>query len=401
MAEESPRRKRRVAEAVEKGVEGVYDFLFRLVRTFWLVSWHRNACQMLVQDRHSDHARYVLPFTYAAVGIFLVSLVAEVAGHQILDWIWFDQEIPQRIVERLREGVSLVAIAAGSVPAFIYMLALSGVLAWTVHRRIGRSGRAMFVTCYAIGTQSIYLCLAAVFVSTAQLLPDGAAAPDVGAAVQIGLALLLLACLAGAVIVPVRFFLKSFRRLRRSKRRGLARLMAYILVSAVTIWALPFMAALPGLLAAELRPSDAPTLTIESDPVLYVDQGQPTLAVDVLIENKGSKLLGISSSDARATIRFGQEPLEREDAGTLTFEPIRLENEAGHAVSYTSAAESKLVWRRLILRPSPADVDQLVQPASRSPASCIQVRLGSGDYEVESVCVRRTIEDRRTSASAD
>ena len=38
MAEEAPRPRRRVAEAVEKGVEGVYDFLFRLFNTLWLVS---------------------------------------------------------------------------------------------------------------------------------------------------------------------------------------------------------------------------------------------------------------------------------------------------------------------------------------------------------------------------
>ena len=406
MAEETPRSRRRVAEAVEKGVEGLYDFLFRLISTFWLVSARPRACRLLIEDRHSDRARYVLPFTYAAVGTFLVSLVAGVAGYKILDWIWFDQEIPETIVERLSEGVSLIAIAAGSVPAFLFIIVLSGLLAGTLEGHRARSGRAMFVTCYAVGTQSIYLFLAAVIVSTAQLLP--AAATELSwfgdgaeAAVGAGFALILVGCLAAALLLPVRFFIKSFRRPRRSATRRLVTIGAYLLISAGSIWALPFMAALPSLLAAGLKPSDEPTLTVESDPALYSEGGEALVAVELLIENRGSKLFGSSSADASATIRFGPEPLERETAGTISMEPVRIENEAGEAVRYTSAAENKLVWRRLIIKPAASEVPQLKRLASGSPPSCIQVILGSGDRQIKSVCVRRTLKDLSASTVSD
>ena len=402
MAEEAPRPRRRVAEAVEKGVEGVYDFLFRLFNTLWLVSTTSRGARPLIEDRHSERARYVLPFTYAAVGIFLVSLVAGVAGYKILDWIWFDQEIPETIVANLREGVSLFAIAAGSIPAFLFMLALAAMLAVTIDRRRGRSGRALFVTCYAIGTQSMFLFVLALAVSSAQIFADSPTAPrplsgDFATGVQLALALVAIVSVAGALIVPVRFFLKSFGP-RQSRWRRLLMPAAYALISVISVWALPFMAALPGLLAAALKPSDAPTLSIEGDPLLYLDRGHPSVAVDVIIQNEESKVVGSVSTDAHATIRYGKEPLEGVHAGTLSLEPVRLENEAGQAVQYTSAAEGKLIWRRLIFRASADDVMRLVALADSSPASCVEVRLGSGDQELKSVCVRGTIRDERFPA---
>lgn len=400
MGEDNPRRGRRVAEAVERGVEGLYDFLLRLMNTFWIVSWRRQACRALIEDRHSERAHYVLPFTYAAVGIFLVSLVAGVAGTRILDWIWFYEEISQSVVERLREGVSLVAIAAGSIPAFIFMLALSAALARTLEREFGRSGRALFVTCYAIGTQSIYLFGAAVIVSLAQVAPGGVGNTgliegQVGAALAAVLALLLIVCLMAAFVVPVRFFLRSFNKKRKRLLPRLAKLAAYVLISAASIWALPLIAGLPTLLAAKLNPPEQSGLTIESDPVLYMDGDRPALAVDVLIENRGKLQFGAASTEAKATIRYGKEPLENDGAETLGLDAARVENEAGQPVRYTAAGEQKLIWRRIVFDLTGEGETLLASLPDRTIASCIQVRFGSGDREIESVCVRRTVVDER------
>ncbi len=233
-------RQPRASEAVEKGVEGLYDFLFRLLNTVWLVIRHPSkAATALIQDRHRPVPRYVYPYTFAAVGVFLIALVAGVAGYNYLDWIWFYEEIQAKIVQELGQGVSLLTIAIGSVPAFVLMLGLAAIFAMLPHRRLHRARRALFVTCYAVGTQCILMFLAALLLSVAQAWPGGvdetAGAEFAAQAIGILAAIVLVVLLLAGIITPV-LFISSV--LNRGRPRGLARHATFLGAGVIMIGAL-------------------------------------------------------------------------------------------------------------------------------------------------------------------
>ncbi len=115
------------------------------------------------------------------------------------------------------------------------------------------------------------------------------------------------------------------------------------------------------------------------------------LSVDLLLQNPAGQWFGAASDATSATIRYGNEPLENPSVNSITLGVVRIENEAGEAVGYTSAEGGSLTWRRAFFKPSESEQAILAQIATGEAARCIQVRFGSAGNEVESVCVRRTI----------
>src|SRR6185436_20474045 len=104
-------KKIRVAEAVETGVEGLLTFLQRLFSTTLRVATRpRRGIRELLADRRRERPRFVLPLTYLAVGIFLLSLLGQTAGPNPLDWIWFAEEIGLKVTDALRKEFSLASV---------------------------------------------------------------------------------------------------------------------------------------------------------------------------------------------------------------------------------------------------------------------------------------------------
>lgn len=103
-------KKIRVAEAVESGVEGLLRFLQRLALTALRVLFRpRAGLRAFLADRRNEPPNYVLPLTFLAIGVFLLSLLGQTAGVFVLDWIWFTDDIAQKIVSPRRSPLDQVS----------------------------------------------------------------------------------------------------------------------------------------------------------------------------------------------------------------------------------------------------------------------------------------------------
>jgi hypothetical protein len=154
----APVRKLRISEAVETGVEGLLRFFTRYLRTVAnVILQPRSAVRKLIADRRTDPPKYLLPFTFLAIGVFLLSLLGQVAGANIVDWIWFSDEIGQKVTERLRQEFSLVAVVIQAIPGMLAVFLLSGVFIWLARPWPLTVRVAMIGFAYAFGAQAFLL----------------------------------------------------------------------------------------------------------------------------------------------------------------------------------------------------------------------------------------------------
>lgn len=402
MPEAAPNR-RRAAEIVEASVEGLYAFLYRLIATLGVVVSAKRPIRTLIIDRRKARSNYVYPFTFAAIGIFLVSIVSSVAGFWILDWIWYYEEIPRRLSERLGEGISLVTIAIGTFPAFFFMAFVAAALAPTLKTHRPRAGRALFITCYAVGTQAFFLFAAAVVIAVAQVVPGGVGetklVPGWAATIFAGLlAAFIIGCLILAVIVPARIFLAgTARRSRRWHVRVVRAALAGLLALSVFL-ALPVVAGLPTIFHGWIDPPHTPTIELESDPVLRETPEGTVLVVDALLRNRGKSWLGVSSKDVEGSVRIGTEPLEASEARVVSMEVREVLDEAARPVSFTLIAPNSSQWRRFaFLVNETEDHDLLRQLHDDKSTYCTIASAKFDEHEYESVCVRRSFEFQKSA----
>jgi hypothetical protein len=219
----STKKPLRIAEIVEKGVEGLFEFRARYLRTIGVVVWvRRDGIFPLLRHRRRSRPRYVMLLTYAAIGMFLLSLITQAAGTNPLHWIWLYDEISKNVFEKLTKEVSLIAIAIGAVPALVGLVLLAALQALAIGpaRRIARL--TLFATSYAVGTQSLLLFVVATGLALGQFGAPKSIfeqLPEAVAEVIAGALLILLLALAIASIVVVPWFLLKALRVRRIWRR--------------------------------------------------------------------------------------------------------------------------------------------------------------------------------------
>lgn len=390
--------RRRVSDIVEKGVEGLYSFLSRLICTIWLLIISKHAIRELVADRHQARSNYIFPFTYAAIGIFLISIIASVAGNSVLDWIWFYDEIPQRIIARIGEGVSLITIAIGSIPAFIIMLGCAALVTRLINRKFARSVRALFVTCYAIGTQSYLIFIATVLFSIGQLTPVSTDQPvsaldiliriSAYAALALIAIIFTIALLSSAVIFIRAFPMRGKAAIRRTLNSSL-----FILLSFTVFFILPPAASLLPTLSDALSPAVRPEINLEPRMQVKKYEDGYALRLDFLTKNPGSKDLGFSSSDITVTVFHADTEfdLENPKATVIPFDLVldvfELADQTGRAVAYNVVPAGGFAWRRVTTRVAKGPSTRQFESAMAAKNVCVQVSFSSNTDEISSQCV--------------
>lgn len=299
MTEPTQKRRRRVAEAVESGVEGLLLFL---VRYFWtgasVIARPRRSLRRLLADRHAARPAYVLPLTYLSVGLFLLSLLGQTAGLLIFDWIWFIDDLAGKVTETLSKEISLVKVAVQALPGVLIVAVFAVILRAMLRTHAPRSGRLVpYVLSYAFGAQACVLFLVVFgFVVLATVVgkwtpPGGELGENVVAAAFYAT---LLGGLVAAFACPLVFALSALelRRLWRRNRWAGAAVFATVTM-AIMLGHLGVLYAtkLPTVVIQRAKGATSPELNL-SEGTYWLDGDILKLRLSITLQNRSSTPIG-------------------------------------------------------------------------------------------------------------
>jgi len=357
MPEQAKKVRIRVAEALESGVEGILLFVVRYFRTSaFLIFSPRRMARRLLADRHASKPSYVLPLTYLSIGLFLLSLLSQVAGISIFDWMWYMDELAARVTDALSKEISLVKVAVQALPGVVVV----GLLGWLL--RLGLRGTPIssrlvpFVLSYAFGVQTWALFMTTFgFVALGTLVgkwePPGG---KVGSSAFAGLIYLsLIGGLLLAFIAPV-VFATSALRLRRVIHRGrwlgwgvTVSLAGSLLLGHV---ALLYAMGLPSKIMALATEPTSPDLTIRHQAYSVAD-GRLRGKVTFLLTNPGKKSLGWEVDQMELMLFERADGLQQASCSTNgVLETLAIEaltDDGGKAIRFVSVAPGQTQWFEL------------------------------------------------------
>jgi hypothetical protein len=352
MSEPAKKPRIRVAEAVETGVEGFLLFLVRYFRTgFSVLTAPRRTARRLLADRHAPKPVFVLPLTYLSIGLFLLSLMGQVAGTSILDWIWFVDDLAGKVTEALSKEVSLVKVAVQALPGVVVVACFAAVLRLSLRRAPMSKRMVTFVLSYAFGAQAWGLFLTAFgFVVLATVV--GKWSPPGGAAGSMVFTCLFYAALLGGLALsffgPLTFVLAALRwkRLWRLMRAP-AVATAAIVVAAIFAGHVAILGAMtmPTYVIARSASPTTPELSLGD--VTYARRGaEIDLAFSILLKNRGVKPQGWESEKLEVALFNGDGKAsdERCSGDAYPFEITRVLDGTGVPTKYTLIQSGETRW---------------------------------------------------------
>lgn len=110
-----------ISERIESAVEGLLSFFMRFGRTTWTIFRHPLTGIQQVAVANPASKTYVLPLSYLAIGGFAFALVVSAFPFgflNLLDIIWFDDDISRIIYERSREAFTITGLLSAAFPVF-------------------------------------------------------------------------------------------------------------------------------------------------------------------------------------------------------------------------------------------------------------------------------------------
>jgi hypothetical protein len=352
MSEPAKKPRIRVAEAVETGVEGTLLFLVRYFRTgFNVLTAPRRTGRLLLADRHAAKPVYVLPLTYLSIGLFLLSLMGQVAGTSILDWIWFIDDLAGKVTEALSKEISLVKVAAQALPGVVVVAAFAAVLRLALRRASISKRLVTFVLSYAFGAQAWGLFLVAFgFVVLATVVgkwspPGGTVGLTVFTFLFYGI---MLGGLVFSFLGPLTFTLTAlrWRRLWRSARAPSVVALA-IVVATISAGHVAILGAmtLPAYIIARSAAPSSPELSF-GDVTLARRGPAADLTFNVLLNNRGTKPQGWESEKLQVSLfnEDGKPSVEGCKGDAYGFSVTTVLDGAGTPTKYTLIQPGETRW---------------------------------------------------------
>lgn len=398
-------KKIRVAEAVETGVEGLLRFLQRYMATALLVAFRPHlALRRLLADRRRDLPNHVLPLTFLAIGVFLLSLLGQTAGVLVVDWIWFADDIGQKVTEALRKEVSLASVVVQAIPGMAGVLllsAISGLLArpWLLTRRL-----VLITYAYGIGAQALVLFLMVFGLVAIDGLGSkymaGKAYQDVGS--YVALALLGIG-LIGAFVGPTWFALRSLRPRRRADGSGRFRtglLLLWVLLSMLGGHVLVLYGArAPNEIISAAKGSTLPSVNVAS--ISYtIGKDELQLEATVILENRDSKALVWRTDNPTFAMQIPASGPDGKQCGPdwLGLKVVRVVNAEGRAAPIVQLDAARSTWVTVYLE---TDVTpKLVELLKASEDWAVRVQLQTTVGTAEMDCAPRTLVKRAAASGA-
>jgi len=342
----------RVAEAVESGVEGILLFMVRYVRTGFnvLTAPHRSV-RRLMADRRAVRPTYVLPLTYLSIGLFLLSLMGQVAGTSILDWIWFVDDLAGEVTDALSKEVSLLKVAVEALPGVLVVAAFAATLRLALRRAPISKRIVTFVLSYAFGAQASGLFLIAFGFVVLTTVAGNWSPPggSIGAGIfSLLFYAVLFSGLALSFFGPLAFVLSALRWRRMWRvTRAPSVVVAFIVVGAVLFGHVAILGAmtLPAYVIARSASPSSPELSLGN--VTYASrEAEIDLRFSVLLKNRGLKPQGWESEKLDVVLFDGEGKTsdDRCKGDAYSFKVTQLLDSAGTPIKYTLIQPGETRW---------------------------------------------------------
>lgn len=389
-------KKIRVAEAVESGVEGLLRFLQRLALTALRVLFRpRAGLRAFLADRRNEPPNYVLPLTFLAIGVFLLSLLGQTAGVFVLDWIWFTDDIAQKITEALRKEVSLASVVVQAIPGMAGVLILASVCQflgkpWPLTRRL-----VLITYAYAMGAQTLMLFIVAFgLVSVGTLTSSrftATADSTLLAYITVGTA---IAGMLTAFVGPAIFMFRSLRlRSNAHPRRRVSMLFFRVWVLASILGGhvlILYGARAPNELIAAARGPTTPAIDVES---VTFTMTKVSFLIDTVVTLKNRKDTELTWLTKDVDLRL-QVPKTangtRECSSDWLHAPVlRVTDARGDALPFVQLDGAKSTWLTLHTEiPLTTQISQKLLK-TKDWATFLNIRTSVG--EGSQICAYRTL----------
>ncbi|MEE4538265.1 MAG: hypothetical protein V2J51_07220 [Erythrobacter sp.] len=345
-----------ISERIEAAVEGLLRFIVRFGRTTWTIFRHPLTGIQRVAVADPASRTYVLPLSYLAIGGFAFALVISAFPFgflNLLDLIWFDDDISRIIYERFQEAFTVTGLLSAAFPVFL-CVTICASLARRVLR--GPSERHTFTRLnhYAFGYQTFVLFLpmvALIFLDVVVSAINGPyVEPTIDPEGSDALAMILLVVLAvlvvSALLLPalsLSYWRFQFLRTEKSSANALRQIALPLYAFGVFVL-VSYAASIPALLAERL--SDEP-------PALEIDiVGDPVFTARVASD-------GSIEAEARLNVVFYNNPDKAliAEARDVSLYLVREQDGAEPEFWYADDEE---------VRSSGASLDILIVPASQA-----------------------------------
>lgn len=389
-------KKIRVAEAVESGVEGLLRFLQRLALTALRVLFRpREGLRAFLADRRSEPPSYVLPLTFLAIGVFLLSLLGQTAGVFVLDWIWFTDDIAQKITEALRKEVSLASVVVQAIPGMAGVLVLASVCQllgqpWPLTHRL-----VQITYAYAMGAQALMLFIVAFGLISVGTLTSSrfTTTADSTFVAYLTVSAAIVGMLT-AFIGPAIFMFRSLRlRSIAHPRRRMSMLLfrAWILASILGGHVLILYGArAPNELISAAKGSTTPAIDVGSVTFTMTKVSLLIDAVVTLKNRKDTELTWLTKDvDLRLQVPKAANGARECSSDWLHVPVLRVTDARGDALPFVQLDAAKSTWLTLHAEiPLTAQISEKLRQ-TKDWATFLNVRTSVG--EGSQICAYRTL----------
>lgn len=322
--------------------------------------------------------------------------MGQVAGLSVLDWIWFVDDLANKVTDALSKEVSLVKVAVQALPGVAVVAAIA-LLLQVALRRLSMSRRLVsFALSYAIGAQAFAIfAVAFAFVVTATMVggwvpPGGAFGANLMA---IGVYGAIFGGLALAFFGPLAFML-SVLRLRRIWRVSRSTALAVAAIVTATVFgghvAVLWATTIPTVVMARTAAPTKPDLTV-GDGTSALQRQAVTVAFPLLLANRGTKQQGWETSriEMRLSDGAGRSSDDRCTGDSIKLEIERVLDASGNEVRYVSVAPKETTW--VLVRARAELAQSRLQVLNTKRDWDVLAQMTSTDQDVVKVCSVRTV----------
>lgn len=147
-----------ISEKIENAVEGLLRFGSRMFNTSWLMLRHPLRCGDILLQADRVEKRYVLPLSYLTIGGFIFTLVIAVYPFgilNILDLIWFDDDISRNIYQNFASAFSITGLLTAAFPVFFSVTIITYLAQHVLVEADSRDDFAM-ISYYLFGYQALF-----------------------------------------------------------------------------------------------------------------------------------------------------------------------------------------------------------------------------------------------------
>jgi|GEM_PF-915151 len=146
-----------ISERIETAVHGLLSFSARFGRTTWTIFRHPLTGIQRVAVADPGSRTYVLPLSYLAIGGFAFALVLSAYPFGLLnlmDLIWFDEDISRTMYERFSEAFTISGLLTAAFPVF-FCVTICGALAKKLLCGSEEENTFVRLNHYAFGYQAV------------------------------------------------------------------------------------------------------------------------------------------------------------------------------------------------------------------------------------------------------